>query len=74
MKIEDFKKLLTQMTEEEIYEMLKELSVNRAESMSETKVRKVRERAKKKNLAAYFETLSSEDRQQLIDRLKNATS
>ena len=74
MKIEDFKKILTQMSDEEVYEMLKELSVNRAESMSESKVRKVRERAKKKNAATYFETLSPEDRQQLIDRLKNANT
>lgn len=74
MKIEDFKKILTQMTDEELYEMLKEISANKAESMSEAKVRKVREKTKKKNTSEYIKGLSAEERQQLIDRLKNEAS
>ena len=74
MKIEDFKKLLLDMSEEELYEMLKELNLNKTESMSESKVKKVRERSKKKNTTAFFKSLSTEEKQQLIETIKNASS
>ena len=74
MQIEDFKKLLLDMSEEELYEMLKELNLNKTESMNENRVKKVRERSKKKNTTAFFQGLTTEEKKQLIETIKNASS
>ena len=74
MQIEDFKKLLLDMSEEELYEMLKELNLNKTESMDESKVKKVRERSKKKNTTEFFKGLTTEEKKQLIETIKNASS
>lgn len=69
-----FKKLLLDMSEEELYEMLKELNLNKTESMNENRVKKVRERSKKKNTTAFFQGLTTEEKKQLIETIKNASS
>ncbi len=69
-----FKKLLLDMSEEELYEMLKELNLNKTESMNENRVKKVRERSKKKNTTAFFKGLTTEEKKQLIETIKNASS
>ena len=74
MQIEDFKKLLTEMSEEEVYEMLKELNLNKTESMNESRVKKVRVRAKEKNTTAFFQGLTTEEKKQLIETIKNASA
>ncbi len=74
MQIEDFKKLLLDMSEEELYEMLKELNLNKTESMNENRVKQVRERSKKKNTTAFFQSLTTEEKKQLIETIKNASS
>ncbi len=74
MNIEGFKKILPNMTDEELYEMLKEVSLNKTESMSESRVKKVRERAKSKNTSTFFKSLSDEEKKQLIESLKNEAS
>ncbi len=69
MNIEEYKKQLKAMTEEEIAEMIQDIRRNKTTSMSATRIKAVKEKTKRTNVKSAVSSLSSKEKAELKELL-----
>ena len=70
MRIEEYEKLLTTMTEEELNELIRDIRRNRT-TMTESRVKAVRERTKSKNMKSIVSDMTDEEKKVFKQQLIN---
>lgn len=68
MRIEEYKKLLEDMSEEEILELVEDLRINR-QTVTQARIQAVRKKSKSKNAKAAVKSLSYEEKVDLAKKL-----